>query len=155
MLKTFGQWIQHRWNERKRSHNKSSDSPMKWITTSQTGPGPSDHPNQTVLAAIDFHSMGKKKLWKSMDTSNCLVTNILQSIILCFQQYSYTFWTILGWVNDRIVIFLVNYEHWSRQSHTFKSNKTSSKISIHRLFEINTVRFLLYTRFYIGQANAK
>ncbi len=33
--------------------------------------------NQTVDVAIDFHSMAKKILWKSMAAVNCLVTNII------------------------------------------------------------------------------
>jgi len=35
--------------------------------------------NQFTVA-IDFHSRKKQILWKSMDTVNCLVTNILQNI---------------------------------------------------------------------------
>ncbi len=39
-----------------------------------------------LMVAIDFHSMEKKILWKSMATVNCLVTNILQNIFFCVQQ---------------------------------------------------------------------
>ncbi len=36
-----------------------------------------------LLAAIDFHSMEKKILWKSLGTKNYLVANILQNIFFC------------------------------------------------------------------------
>ncbi len=35
----------------------------------------------TKQVATDFHSMEKNKLWKSMTTINCLVTNVLQNIL--------------------------------------------------------------------------
>ncbi len=38
-----------------------------------------------LLAAINFHSIFPI-LWKSMATSNCLVSNILQNIFYCVQK---------------------------------------------------------------------
>ncbi len=40
-----------------------------------------------MLVATDFHSMKTKTLWKSMATSNCLVSSILQNIIFCLEQH--------------------------------------------------------------------
>ncbi len=40
--------------------------------------------NKQLLVATDLHSMGK--LWKSTVPINCLVTNILQNILVCVQQ---------------------------------------------------------------------
>ncbi len=39
-----------------------------------------------MLVPIDYHSMEKNMLWKSMGTRNCLVTHILQNNFLCVQQ---------------------------------------------------------------------
>jgi len=38
-----------------------------------------------LMVAIEFLSR-KKKLWKSMATVNCLITNILQNVFFCVQQ---------------------------------------------------------------------
>jgi len=39
-----------------------------------------------LIVAIEFLSRKKKKLWKSMATVNCLITNILQNVFFCVQQ---------------------------------------------------------------------
>jgi len=54
------------------------------------------------MGPIDFHSMGKKILRKSMWPFNCLVTDILQNILFCVvqqtkdQRNSYRFGTTWG-----------------------------------------------------------
>ncbi len=41
--------------------------------------------NQTVFGAIYFHRLFFFILWKSVATSNCLITNILQNIFFYVQ----------------------------------------------------------------------
>ncbi len=49
--------------------------------------------NQTIAVAIDFHSIFFSILWKSMATSNYLVTKNIQNILFCVQQKKET----TGW----------------------------------------------------------
>jgi len=39
-----------------------------------------------LMGPIDSHSILPPILWKSMWSSNCLVTHILQNILFCVQQ---------------------------------------------------------------------
>ncbi len=39
--------------------------------------------NKQLKVATDFYTMGKKILWRSMATVNCLVNNIIENIFFC------------------------------------------------------------------------
>ncbi len=55
-----------------------------------------------LMVPIDFHSMEKKIVWKSIGTINCLVTSILQNVFIFVQQKE----EILAVNDDRIFFFL-------------------------------------------------
>ncbi len=75
--------------------------------------------DQTVVGPINFHSTGKKLLWKSVGTKNVLVIHILHNIFYVQQRNSYRLGTTCGWViDDRIYIF-----EWASP---FKSQKWKS-----------------------------
>ncbi len=71
--------------------------------------------SKQLLVAIDFHSIYFfifYLLWKSVATSNCLVTNILQNIFLCFCAFFCTelkdLYQILVWMCVLLPLIWIN-----------------------------------------------
>ncbi len=66
--------------------------------------------SKRLMAANDFYSTDKKRLWKSMAIVNCFVyQNDSLYLILCLteERHSYRFGTSWGWVNNDTIMFWV------------------------------------------------